>query len=170
MSQPLVGNWNYPTAIRFGVGRIRELPEACKAVGLRRPLLVTDPGLARLPMIADAMTALRKAGIEVALFSDVKPNPVESNVEAGLAQRHHGVGDHRQPGEARIGDQQRPLQADRLAGLGQLADAAGAEADRGRIVPVADECLRRWGHQRTSISDNRAFPERAPNCNVRSDV
>ena len=36
-------------------GRIRELPEACKAVGLRRPLLVTDPGLAKLPMIANAM-------------------------------------------------------------------------------------------------------------------
>ena len=61
----LVGNWNYPTSIRFGAGRIRELPQACNAVGLKRPLLVTDPGLARLSMIADAMTALRKAGIEV---------------------------------------------------------------------------------------------------------
>ena len=55
MSQSLVGNWNYPTSIRFGAGRIRELPDACKAVGLKRPLLVTDPGLAKLPMIADAM-------------------------------------------------------------------------------------------------------------------
>ena len=75
MSQPLVGNWSYPTAIRFGAGRIRELPDACKAVGLKRPLLVTDPGLARLPMIADAMVALRKAGLEVALFSDVQAQP-----------------------------------------------------------------------------------------------
>ena len=83
MSQSLVGNWNYPTSIRFGAGRIRELPDACKAVGLRRPLLVTDPGLAKLPMIADAMLSLRKAGLEVALFSDVKPNPVASNVEVG---------------------------------------------------------------------------------------
>ena len=40
----LVGNWNYPTSIRFGAGRIKELPDACKAVGLKRPLLVTDPG------------------------------------------------------------------------------------------------------------------------------
>jgi alcohol dehydrogenase class IV len=92
---PLVGNWNYPTSIRFGAGRIKELPEACKAVGLKRPLLVTDPGLAKLPMIADAMTALRKAGIEVALFSEVKPNPVASNVEAGIrvlrAGKHDGV-------------------------------------------------------------------------------
>src|SRR5258708_34613948 len=91
----LVGNWNYPTSIRFGAGRIRELPEACKAAGLKRPLLVTDPGLARLPMIADAMVALRKAGLEVALFSDVKPNPVASNVESGIkelrAGKHDGV-------------------------------------------------------------------------------
>src|SRR6516225_12059145 len=95
MAQPLVGNWNYPTSIRFGAGRIKELPDACKAAGLERPLLVTDPGLARLPMIADAMTALRKAGIDVALFSDVKPNPVASNVESGIkvlrAGKHDGV-------------------------------------------------------------------------------
>src|SRR5258708_12854861 len=95
MSQPLVGNWSYPTAIRFGAGRIRELPDAAKAVGLKRPLLVTDPALAKLPMIADAMAALRKAGLEVALFSDLKPNPISPTVEAGVqAPRpppHHGL-------------------------------------------------------------------------------
>jgi alcohol dehydrogenase class IV len=95
MSQPLVGNWSYPTSIRFGAGRIRELPDAVKAVGLKRPLLVTDPGLAKLPMIADAMVALRKAGLEVALFSDVKPNPVARNVDSGVAVlragKHDGV-------------------------------------------------------------------------------
>ena len=44
-------NINWPTAIRFGVGRIRELAEACNAAGIARPLLVTDPGLAKLPMM-----------------------------------------------------------------------------------------------------------------------
>jgi alcohol dehydrogenase class IV len=48
----LTGNWNYPTAIRFGAGRISELPDACRVLGMERPLLVTDPGLAGLPMIA----------------------------------------------------------------------------------------------------------------------
>ena len=52
-------NWNYPTSIRFGAGRIKELPDACKAVGLKRPLLVTDPGLAKLPMIATKATITR---------------------------------------------------------------------------------------------------------------
>src|SRR4029079_17223248 len=89
----LVGNWNYPTSIRFGAGRIKELSEACRAVGLKRPLLVTDPGLARLPMIADAMTALRKAGIEAGVFSDLRPNPVASNVEAGLRTLRAGKND-----------------------------------------------------------------------------
>ena len=46
------GNWNYPTSVRFGAGRIAELADACKALGIERPLLVTDPGLARPPMIA----------------------------------------------------------------------------------------------------------------------
>ena len=91
----LKGNWNYPTAIRFGAGRIRELPDACKAIGLKRPLLVTDPGLAKLNMISDAMVNLRKAGIDAALFSDVKPNPVAANVEAGIrvlrAAKNDGV-------------------------------------------------------------------------------
>ena len=45
----LTGNWNYPTAIRFGAGRISELPDACRVLGMERPLLVTDPGLAALP-------------------------------------------------------------------------------------------------------------------------
>ena len=51
----LRGNWNYPTAVRFGPGRIAELPEACRAAGISRPLLVTDPGLAGLPMVKDAI-------------------------------------------------------------------------------------------------------------------
>jgi len=91
----LRGNWSYPTAIRFGAGRIAELPEACAAVGLKRPLLVTDPGLARLPMIESALAGLRKAGLGVGLFSDVRPNPVAANVEAGVRVlrdgKHDGV-------------------------------------------------------------------------------
>ena len=49
MSAP-TANWSYPTAIRFGAGRIKELAEACRAAGITRPLLVTDAGLAKLPI------------------------------------------------------------------------------------------------------------------------
>ena len=80
----LRGNWNYPTTVRFGAGRIAELAEAVKAAGMGRPLLVTDPRLAAMPMVTEALAALDAAGMPCAVFSDVRPNPVAANVEAGV--------------------------------------------------------------------------------------
>jgi alcohol dehydrogenase class IV len=90
MAMALKGNWNYPTAVRFGAGRIRELPQACAALGIRRPLLVTDPGLAALPMVANAVNLCREAGLHCAVFSDVRPNPVEKNVADGVRAYREG--------------------------------------------------------------------------------
>ena len=88
-------NINYPTAIKYGAGRIRELAEFCKANGIKRPLVVTDKGLAAMPMVADIMADLKKAGLKAALFADVRPNPVEENVLAGCKAfndgKHDGV-------------------------------------------------------------------------------
>ncbi len=78
-------NWSYPTAIRFGAGRIKELADACRAAGISRPLLVTDAGLAKLPITLRTLELMKDAGLPVAMFSDVQPNPVDSNVEAGIA-------------------------------------------------------------------------------------
>jgi alcohol dehydrogenase class IV len=89
----LRGNWNYPTAVRFGPGRIAELPDACKALGIKRPLLVTDPALAKLPMIASAVGACRNAGLACEVFSDLQANPVESNVTNGVAAYRRGSHD-----------------------------------------------------------------------------
>src|SRR5262245_29917965 len=86
-------NWNYPTSIRFGAGRIAELPDACKALGMKRPLLVTDPGLAALPMIASAVESCRKAGLGCEVFADVQANPVEANVTKGVATYARGAHD-----------------------------------------------------------------------------
>src|SRR5882757_5537892 len=86
----LKGNWNYPTAMKFGPGRIKELPDLCKAYGLKKPLLVTDPGLAKLAMITDAVAANEAAGIPTAVFSDVKPNPTGKNVADGVAAYRAG--------------------------------------------------------------------------------
>ena len=85
-------NWNYPTAIRFGAGRINELADACRSIGISRPLLVTDAGLAALPITQRALRLLADAGLEPALFADVRPNPVEANLQAGqiaFIQGHH---------------------------------------------------------------------------------
>ena len=81
----LRGNWNYPTSIRFGAGRIAELPDGCRSLGIERPLLVTDPGLAALPMVERAVGLCREAGLGCEVFSDVQPNPVEENVSRGVA-------------------------------------------------------------------------------------
>jgi alcohol dehydrogenase class IV len=72
-------DWNYPTAIRFGAGRAAELPDACRALGMQRPLLVTDPALAEMDMVRDAVAATG-AG----LFCTIRANPVGADVEAGL--------------------------------------------------------------------------------------
>src|SRR5277367_3011113 len=88
MTPNLRGNWNYPTTIWAGPGRIAELPEACSRAGMKRPLIVTDEGLIATPMIKHALAALKGA----ALFSGVKGNPDSSHVEAGL--RAYRAGDH----------------------------------------------------------------------------
>jgi alcohol dehydrogenase class IV len=89
------GNWNYPTKVRFGAGRIAELPDACKELGMKRPLIVTDPGLAALPMIKEAVAANEKAGLSTGVFSDIKSNPNGKNVEDGIKAyrggKHDGV-------------------------------------------------------------------------------
>jgi alcohol dehydrogenase class IV len=78
-------NWSYPTAVKFGAGRISELADHCKAVGLKKPLLVTDKALASLPITAQALDILDAAGLGRAVFSEVDPNPNEGNMEAGIA-------------------------------------------------------------------------------------
>jgi len=86
----LTGNWSYPTAIRFGSGRIKELGEACAAAGITRPLLVTDRGLADLPITRNAREIMAAAGLGDAIFAEVDPNPNEINLAAGVAAYHAG--------------------------------------------------------------------------------
>ncbi len=83
-------NWSYPTAVRFGAGRISELADACKAAGISKPLLVTDRGLASLPITNRALDVLEDHGLGRASFSDVDPNPNEKNLAAGVAAFKEG--------------------------------------------------------------------------------
>jgi len=89
----LKGNWNFPTLIRFGAGRIKELPDACQTLGMKRPLIVTDPALAKLPIIAGAVRVLSAANMQSAVFSDMQGNPVEENVTRGVAAYQKGSHD-----------------------------------------------------------------------------
>lgn len=86
----LRGNWNYPTAIRFGAGRIKELAGLCAELNIKKPLLVTDRGLAQMPMTVDILKLLNDAGLQAALFSDLRPNPIGRDVDAGVAAYQAG--------------------------------------------------------------------------------
>jgi alcohol dehydrogenase class IV len=162
MSVP-TANWSYPTAVRFGAGRIKDLAEACRAAGIGRPLLVTDAGLAKLPITATAVGLLKEAGLPVAVFSDVQSNPVESNVEAGIAAfrkgNHDGViafggGSGLDTGKviAFMAGQTRPLwdfedigdwwtraDADKIAPIIAVPTTAGTGSEVGRAGVITQE-------------------------------
>ena len=159
----LVANWSYPTAIRFGAGRISELADACRAAGITRPLLVTDAGLAKLPITAQALAILKEGGVAAGLFSDVKPNPVEANLAAGV----HAFSDGRHDGVVAFGGgsgldmgklvafmcrQTRPVwdfedigdwwmraDADEIAPIVAVPTTAGTGSEVGRAGVVTDE-------------------------------
>jgi alcohol dehydrogenase class IV len=76
--------YNFPTRIQFGVGASKLVPDALKEVGKKRPLIVTDKGLAPLPPITESAKALESAGLAGSVFSGVWGNPVKSQVTAGV--------------------------------------------------------------------------------------
>jgi alcohol dehydrogenase class IV len=162
MSVP-TANWSYPTAIRFGPGRVKELAEACRAAGIARPLLVTDVGLAKLPITNRAIGLLKEAGLPVAMFAEVQPNPVDANVEAGIAAfrsgKHDGIvafggGSGLDTGKviAFMAGQSRPLwdfedigdwwtraDADKIAPVVAVPTTAGTGSEVGRAGVITQE-------------------------------
>lgn len=88
-------NWNYPTNVKVGAGRIIELPDLCKGLGMQAPLLITDPGLAALPMLQQVVSEVTASGLGCGLFSGIKANPTAENVQAGVdyykTNNHDGV-------------------------------------------------------------------------------
>lgn len=88
-------NWNYPTTIWFGNGRINELSKACEKLGMKNPLFVTDEGLVKLGIVEKTKHILQQSGLSFTVYSDVQGNPTEKNVMDGVAHylknKHDGV-------------------------------------------------------------------------------
>ena len=132
-------NWNYPTAVRTGAGRISELAAVCRELNMNAPLLVTDPGLAGLPIVTDAIAQCEQAGLKIGLFSDIKPNPTGGNVDNGIAVYRTGNHD------------------------GVIAFGGGSGLDAGKAVAVAaNQTCSLWDLE--DVGDNwlNADPDKIP--------
>ncbi|HCW6786042.1 TPA: iron-containing alcohol dehydrogenase [Legionella pneumophila] len=94
-NQSLIVNWNYPTRILVGAGRINELAKVCRDLGMNAPLLVTDPGLASSLMVSKVIQQAQASGLRTGLFCQIKTNPTGDNVMNGVyafkAGQHDGV-------------------------------------------------------------------------------
>ena len=161
----LFATWGYPTPIRFGAGRIEELAAVCRETGIARPLVVTDPGLAALPIVETVHAALET--LEHGTFHDLRPNPVGRDIDAGVATfragAHDGVvavggGSALDVGKliAFMAGQTRPLwdfedvgdnwtraDADAIAPVITVPTTAGTGSEVGRAGVVIDEAARR---------------------------
>ena len=78
-------DWTFPVPIAYGPGRVSEIGQRCRAMGLTRPLIVTDRGSADLPFVAQVRDHLENAGLSSAVYSDISPNPRDDEIAAGRA-------------------------------------------------------------------------------------
>ena len=170
----LHGDWLFPTEIRFGAGRIAELGDVCRRLGLRRPLIVTDRGLAATPITSLVSDAARGAGVAPGLFAEVQENPTGGNVMRALpASSRIAPTDHR-PRRRQRSDCAKPSPRRlRQAALAfHLADHEAAQAER--ALPIIAIHHGRHGAEVESsaiITDSAAPAKRAilhPPCCLRS--
>lgn len=88
----LTTNWNYPTRMRVGAGRINELADICQELGIKAPLIITDPGLAGSSLMGKLVHLCQNAELNVGVFSQIKANPTEQNVLDGIGA--YRIGSH----------------------------------------------------------------------------
>ena len=77
-------NWNYPTTVWFGEGRVKDLYVACKNLKIKKPLLVTDKDLAKSDLVKKITNDQNLKSLSINVFSNIKGNPVGSNVDEGV--------------------------------------------------------------------------------------
>lgn len=125
----LSANWNYPTAITVGDGCIKQIALACIELKMSKVLLVTDPGLANLPMVKQVVTLCLNADLAIEVFCDIQANPTGENIRTGVEVLNRGKFD------------------------GVIAFGGGSSLDAAKaIAMVARQSLSLW--QTEDINDN----------------
>jgi alcohol dehydrogenase class IV len=171
-------NWNYPTSVRVGAGRVSELADVCRDLNMQAPLLVTDPGLAGLPMVTDVVASCKQSDLSIAVFSDIKSNPTGANVNDGLAAfkagNHDGViafggGSGLDAGKAiavvanqscslwdleDVGDNWLNADADKIPPIIGIPTTAGTGSEVGRASVIVNE----EAHKKTIIFHPKMLP------------
>ena len=79
-------DWSFPVPIKYGPGRLVEAGGHCIMMGVHNPLIVTDRGSHKLPFIGQLQNHLINSGLTVGLYSDISPNPKDTEIGAGRAQ------------------------------------------------------------------------------------
>ncbi|MBK8996034.1 MAG: iron-containing alcohol dehydrogenase [Myxococcales bacterium] len=130
--------WSFPTKIVFGAGEAGRVGEEAKLAGMTRPLLVTDAAVAAAGLSAGLERALAAAGLAVAVFSGVEPNPTEANVEAGAK----AYADHRADGIVAIG--------------------GGSPLDCAKLIAVRARTSRPWEELDDAIDGGVNIPRDVP--------
>ena len=77
-------DWGYPNTVWFGNGRIKDLAKACKFLGIKKPLFVTDQDLVKTKMVEEVLEINKSKKLSIVVFSDLKGNPLGSNVKKGV--------------------------------------------------------------------------------------
>ncbi|HEY4106011.1 MAG TPA: iron-containing alcohol dehydrogenase [Polyangiaceae bacterium] len=130
--------WSFPTRIVFGAGVSSRAGEEAQALGLKRVLIVSDAGVERAGLTGGVRSALEKAGIAVATYTDVDGNPTEENIEGG----------------ARAYTEQR---AD-----GVIAIGGGSPMDAGKLIALRAVCALPFEELDDAIDGGRHVPANVP--------
>ena len=80
-----ITTFSFPTRIVFGSGAVRRLPVCLEENGVKKSLVVTDPGLRAAPAFASVVSTLKSAGIPFEVFDGVHGNPIEEDVTQSAA-------------------------------------------------------------------------------------
>ena len=77
-------NWNYPTPIRFGIDRVKELSLFIDELKINNPLIVTDPQFREVDQFKGIIDSLNNSNKNYSIFSEIKGNPTGTNIRDGV--------------------------------------------------------------------------------------